>query len=363
MPTEKMNLAAALTIAVLTAACGNVNPAGPAGVGTSTSEQRGEPVATEMTPAAVSQAGETGSREASIDTPRATALANVSGKIGFVSESPTDYTSYAPSTTFTSSWTLKNISTATIFVSSAQFVSQSGTSRLSSQNSVPIARLVSPGQSFTVSVSMRAPATGGTYREDWRLVDSVGNVYLVGSSSTFWRVITVPTTTVPGPASSASTIGQRIIATAERYLGYAKHPKMVNDGFGRVRSASCNCKEFVRAVVEEATSVSIPSTALQKYKWTTPLPARVKLIATSEGLAPALAVSTLRAQVQPGDVIQSYPISGVGPEHTAIVKTPGTDGTVLVEANYTPCTVTNNRPLNYANFVQTMRWSLYRVTN
>ena len=89
----------------------------------------------------------------------------------FVSETISDGTQIGASQAFTKSWTIRNSGTST-WNSNYRLRWVSGAS-LSSHSDVIIAGTVVPGSMYTFIVPMTAPATGGTYREDWELITAV----------------------------------------------------------------------------------------------------------------------------------------------------------------------------------------------
>jgi surface antigen len=111
----------------------------------------------------------------------------------FVSENYQDNTSVAGGTTFTKTWTIKNSGTTT-WTSSYKLKYVSG-DLSSSHSSVAISGTVKPGNNYTFSVAMKAPAvqsSAKTYREDWKFTNSSGSTVKVGNSSTIWAQIVVP---------------------------------------------------------------------------------------------------------------------------------------------------------------------------
>ncbi|MBI1909619.1 MAG: thrombospondin type 3 repeat-containing protein [Deltaproteobacteria bacterium] len=107
----------------------------------------------------------------------------------FGGESHPDGTTLNTSTNFTKQWTIYNNGT-TVWQSNYYLRYVSG-SMSTSTNNIPIGFSVNPGSGVVFSVSMRTPATSGTYRDDWQLKTSGGSTILVGGSSTVWASINV----------------------------------------------------------------------------------------------------------------------------------------------------------------------------
>lgn len=137
----------------------------------------------------------------------------------------------------------------------------------------------------------------------------------------------------------------RLVQVAESYVSALVHPQR------------CNCKIFAQNVTTESSGgrINLPTTASapNQFRWNTPGP-YVTEVATSENAA------TSFYSAQQGDIIQMKP-RGSGVEHTAIVAATDGVGARLVEANYTSCTVTNQRYVTFAALNASHRWTLYRI--
>ncbi len=107
-----------------------------------------------------------------------------------------DGTTYAPGTAFTKTWRIKNIGTCT-WSTSYSMVFDSG-DKMSGPDSVPMPQTVVPGQTVDVSVSLTAPATGGTYRGYWKFQNANGVRFGIGTGGTqaWWVDIRVTGTPV-----------------------------------------------------------------------------------------------------------------------------------------------------------------------
>ncbi len=119
-----------------------------------------------------------------------------------------DGTVFQPGATFTKTWRLKNIGVCT-WTSGYQLIFDNGDS-MSGPVTQPLAGSVAPGQTVDISVSLKAPATAGSYRGYWKLRNSAGVLLPVASGfqgSAFFVDIKVvlPTATpsiTPSPSPS-----------------------------------------------------------------------------------------------------------------------------------------------------------------
>jgi len=112
----------------------------------------------------------------------------------FMEETIPDGTVVAPGANFTKTWTLQNDGSCT-WNSSYSVVFVSGDAL-----GAPAARqlttgTVAPGQSIQISMDMKAPATEGTYKGNWKLRNAAGVVFGLGSDATknYWVEIKVTT--------------------------------------------------------------------------------------------------------------------------------------------------------------------------
>jgi hypothetical protein len=113
-------------------------------------------------------------------------------KVTFVSDvSVPDNTSFAPNTSFTKTWRLKNGGTCnwtpdyvTTYVSG---------DLMSAVNPVKLPVSVPPGGEVDVSVTMVSPSANGTYKGNWMLKNPSGKMFGLGTNADvpFWVQITV----------------------------------------------------------------------------------------------------------------------------------------------------------------------------
>lgn len=112
-----------------------------------------------------------------------------------------DGTIFAPGYTFNKTWRLKNIGTCTWTNYSLMFDSGE---KMGGPDSALIPTSVAPGQTVDITIPLTSPTTAGTYRGYWKLKNSVGVPFGIGSGGTksFWVEIYVSsssTTSTPVP--------------------------------------------------------------------------------------------------------------------------------------------------------------------
>ncbi len=117
----------------------------------------------------------------------------------FVSETVPDGTSITPGALFTKTWTLSNVGTCT-WTTAYSLVFDSGV-QMGGPASVPLATVVPPGSSVTLSVNLYAPTVVGSYQGYWRLSTDQGVRFGVGAggASAFWLKIYAGTPPPPAP--------------------------------------------------------------------------------------------------------------------------------------------------------------------
>jgi hypothetical protein len=93
-----------------------------------------------------------------------------------------DGTTYAPATSFTKTWRLKNAGTCS-WTTAFSLVFESG-EQMGGPASVPMPRTVAPGETVDISVNLTAPGTAGAYRGYWRFQDANGVRFGIGTDST-----------------------------------------------------------------------------------------------------------------------------------------------------------------------------------
>jgi hypothetical protein len=102
-----------------------------------------------------------------------------------------DNTLFAPGTTFTKIWRIKNVGSCT-WTKDYNLVYVSGNT-LDSKKVFPLAVKVEPNQTVDLSMVFKAPDTKGSYRGDWMLSNASGQHFGIGTSGdkTFWVAIRV----------------------------------------------------------------------------------------------------------------------------------------------------------------------------
>ena len=103
-----------------------------------------------------------------------------------------DGTEFEPGTTFTKTWSLKNVGSCT-WTSGFDIVF-SGGDAMGAPSAVQVTSgTVNPGQTVQVSVDLTAPATADTYRGNWQMRDPSDVIFGIENSSSgyFWVEIEV----------------------------------------------------------------------------------------------------------------------------------------------------------------------------
>jgi len=118
-----------------------------------------------------------------------------------------DGTSFAPGIGFSKTWRLKNIGTCTW--TNYSLIFDSG-EKMGGPDSAGIPTSVAPGQTVDITISLTSPTTAGTYRGYWKLKNSAGVPFGIGSAGTksFWVEIKVSGTGItPGTPTKTNTPG------------------------------------------------------------------------------------------------------------------------------------------------------------
>ena len=160
-----------------------------------------------------------------------TARASACDWAGFVADvTVPDGTFYAPGTTFTKTWRLKNIGYCPWNVSYA-LVFDSG-EKMGAPTVVNFPKNVSPGETVDLSVDMTAPSSAGHYRSYWKLRNDKNVIFGIGyyANRAFWAEINVSTT----PGTSFDFTDKAPEATWSSGAGALTFPGTSGDakGFG-----------------------------------------------------------------------------------------------------------------------------------
>ncbi len=115
-----------------------------------------------------------------------------------------DDTQMTPGQTFTKVWRLRNSGTCT-WTKNYSIAVFSG-DPMNAPDSVPLPKLIDPGQTVDISVDLVAPSTAGSYQGNWKLRNASGTWFGIGpgGSSPFWVRIVVSGTTTPGTPTPAT---------------------------------------------------------------------------------------------------------------------------------------------------------------
>jgi len=156
-----------------------------------------------------------------------------------------DGTSFAPGIGFTKTWRLKNVGTCTWTNYSIMFDTGE---KMGGPDSALIPTTVAPGQTVDITLNLTSPTTAGTYRGYWKLKNSTGVPFGIGSAGTksFWVEIKVsgtginpktPTPPTPGtPVTPATPVAGTVydfaanVCTAKWYTGAGEIPCPGTDG-------------------------------------------------------------------------------------------------------------------------------------
>ncbi len=160
-----------------------------------------------------------------------------------------DGTTFAPLTSFSKTWRLKNVGTCTW--TNYSLIFDSG-EKMSGPDSALIPTSVAPGQTVDITINLTAPANAATYRGYWKLKNNTNVPFGIGSAGTksFWVEIRVagtpvtPTTPVPSvtpstpstPVTPVSGISYDFVANvcaAKWYSGTGELPCPGADGDAR----------------------------------------------------------------------------------------------------------------------------------
>ncbi len=153
-----------------------------------------------------------------------------------------DGTGFAPGIGFSKTWRLKNVGSCTW--SNYSLIFDSG-EKMGGPDSAVIPTSVAPGQTVDITIQLTSPTTAGTYRGYWKLKNSSGVPFGIGSAGTksFWVEIkvtgtgTVPPTVTPGtPVTPATPIAGTVydfvanVCTASWFSGAGQQPCPGTDG-------------------------------------------------------------------------------------------------------------------------------------
>ncbi len=206
-----------------------------------------------------------------------------------------DGTVFAPGTTFTKTWRLKNVGTCT-WTTSYSLVFDSG-EQMGGAASVLLTSQVKPGQSSDISVDLTAPNAAGTYRGNWKLADDKGTRFGLGANADkpWWVEIKVSggATATPSPTPTGPT------------------PTPSNTPTPTVTSAPGACTDKVKFIsdvnVPDGTVMTAGKTFTKTWRiqnigtctWTT----KYALVFESGNQMSGAGSSTLSAQVTPGQSV------------------------------------------------------------
>ncbi|MDO9546798.1 MAG: NBR1-Ig-like domain-containing protein [Pelolinea sp.] len=113
----------------------------------------------------------------------------------FISETIEDGTDFDPNESFTKTWRLRNDGTCT-WNANYKLVFVDG-DQLSGPSTKNLTQSVAPGEQVDISVNLKAPGSGGTYKGFWKVADDEGEYFV----HNIWVEIEVinPILILPGP--------------------------------------------------------------------------------------------------------------------------------------------------------------------
>ena len=94
----------------------------------------------------------------------------------YISETVPDGTEYEVGESFTKTWRLKNVGTCT-WNTNYKLKFGSG-DKMSGPNTQNLTQAVGPNETMDISVALKAPASAGTYKGIWQIVDDGGNTFV-----------------------------------------------------------------------------------------------------------------------------------------------------------------------------------------
>jgi hypothetical protein len=120
--------------------------------------------------------------------------------VGFISDvTVPDDTYFAPSTSFTKTWRLKNAGTCT-WTTGYALVFDSG-NIMAGPTSQNLAGNVPPGANVDISVVLTSPASNGKHRGNWKMRNDKGTIFGLGGGGPFYVQIIVGPTPTAGPTT------------------------------------------------------------------------------------------------------------------------------------------------------------------
>lgn len=278
---------------------------------------------------------------------RKVTVAAATDKASWVKDTIPDNTPITGGSTFNKTWTIKNTGTST-WSSSYMLKYVSNTAgRLSSISEVKISGTVSPGNTYTFTVPMKAPAAQTSekaYREDWKFTNPSGSTIAVGSSSTIWALIKVSGNNEPGPFPAVDW-NSSAYRSANLFWNELFAPQIFySDGrISKLGSAKGNCTWYAHGRLRQlGYTVNLNVMTGNAYTWSTSA-RNAGITVNTIPTAGAVAQSTANRSI--------YGKYG----HVAVVEKVNADGTLLIsESSYAPGTTWDflyrTRTVNKAEF-------------
>jgi len=133
-----------------------------------------KPQDTPVQPTPTTETSDSSSGEVSVSA-TATDSSTPCNRSKFVSETISDYTTYAPGTAFEKTWTVRNEGTCT-WNTNYTFRFTQGT-RMNGASSQNLPNQVRPNETITMKVNLTAPTDPGTYTGRWEFYDDDGKPF------------------------------------------------------------------------------------------------------------------------------------------------------------------------------------------
>ena len=172
--------------------------------------------------------------------PTLTPVPTPCNRAGFVDDiTVPDNTSFLPNTAFVKTWRLKNTGSCT-WGSGYSLVFHSGDS-MGGAASVALPATIAPGQTVDVSVSLKSPASTGTYKGNWMLKSDSGAIFGIGTKAdqTFYVIIKVgDPATATAIAVKTQTSGTCSIVSSAPAAGTVYSPNAEFDTRWKVKNIS-----------------------------------------------------------------------------------------------------------------------------
>jgi hypothetical protein len=144
----------------------------------------------------------------------------------FISETVDDGADFDPNENFTKTWRLKNDGTCT-WNTNYKLVYVDG-DKMSGPANKNLTQSVAPGEQVDISVDLKAPGSGGTYKGFWKIADDEGQYFV----HNIWVEIDVIAPAAPPPAKADLVVTEFSLnpATPKSHVSMHTRVKVKNQG-------------------------------------------------------------------------------------------------------------------------------------